>query len=92
MFLSYEYIYKLKSNSLIECVDTTPKGTKSIIKIKIFLLCAVASVQTLVLILINVFFAISEGSLTLQYLLYIIVSMMWSCVRKPIQSRNMKRI
>ena len=42
MFLSYEYIYKLKSNSLIECVDTTPKGTKSIIKSKISLLCAVA--------------------------------------------------
>ena len=76
MFLSYEYIYKLKSNSLIECVDTTPKGTKSIIKSKISLLCAVASVQTLVLILINVFFAISEGSLTLQYLLYIIVSIL----------------
>lgn len=76
MFLSYEYIYILKSNSLIECVDTTPKGTKSIIKSKISLLCAVASVQTLVLILINVFFAISEGSLTLQYLLYIIVSIL----------------
>jgi uncharacterized membrane protein YkvI len=29
-----------------------------------------------VLILINVFFAISEGSLTLQYLLYIIVSIL----------------
>lgn len=76
MFLSYEYIYKLKSNSLIECIDTTPKGTKSIIKSKISLLCAVASVQTLVLILINVFFAISEVSLTLQYLLYIIVSIL----------------
>ena len=31
MFLSYEYIYKLKSNLLMECINTTPKGAISII-------------------------------------------------------------
>lgn len=75
MFLSYEYIYKLKSNLLMECINTTPKGAISIIKNKISLLCTIAAIETLVLILINSIFAISEGSLTIQYLMYIVVSM-----------------
>lgn len=74
MFLSYEYIYKLKSNLLMECINTTPKGATSIIKNKISLLCTIAAIETLVLILINSIFAISEGSLTIQYLIYIVVS------------------
>ena len=74
MFLSYEYIYKLKSNLLMECINTTPKGAISIIKNKISLLCTIAAIETLVLILINSIFAISEGSLTIQYLMYIVVS------------------
>lgn len=74
MFLSYEYIYKLKSNLLMECINTTPKGATSIIKNKISLLCTIAAIETLVLILINSIFAISEGSLTIQYLMYIVVS------------------
>lgn len=61
MFLSYEYIYKLKSNLLMECINTTPKGAISIIKNKISLLCTIAAIETLVLILINSIFAISRG-------------------------------
>lgn len=74
MFLSFEYIYKLRAERLYECISATPCGLKAIVRKKLFLLFKIAFIETLSLVIICCVFSAAEGSFTFKYFIYITLS------------------
>ncbi len=74
MFLSFEYVYKLKAEQLYEYIAATPRGLRAVVKYKLLLLCKTAFVEFAVLAVVCCVFSAAEGTLTYKYFVYIVLS------------------